>query len=259
MLGLLAVETHGRIWQELDAMISRRPGRTTLACALRPAGLFLAAFFVLYAHRFCVALVSTEDRCVWPLDWPAELGEARTSCRTIRFMTGTQETVYEIIFYDREQFEALWPVLLRLKTPGAPLRLFRTGSTAPSSLWSNAKPAVRIFGPAEGSVVFVSPHPTDASYDVERLLAEGEALRPVPPWPAEIVSADGSLPEYVRMSVEGGRASWVPGDPHGPIVSFFYRARVDLELVVDGSVIDLNRTQLPANGPVIDRRFEPEP
>jgi hypothetical protein len=24
-------------------------------------------------------------------------------------------------------------------------------------------------------------------------------------------------------------------------------------------VIDLNRTQLPANGPVIDRRFEPEP
>ena len=32
-------------------------------------------------------------------------------------------------------------------------------------------------------------------------------------------------------------------------------AGVDIVLVVDGSVVDLNRIQLPADTPIIDRRF----
>ena len=34
-----------------------------------------------------------------------------------------------------------------------------------------------------------------------------------------------------------------------------YRARIDLELVVDGKIIDLNRIQIPSDAPIIDKRF----
>jgi hypothetical protein len=36
----------------------------------------------------------------------------------------------------------------------------------------------------------------------------------------------------------------------------FVLLAVDLAFVVDRSVIDLNRAQLPSNGAIIDRRFD---
>jgi hypothetical protein len=33
------------------------------------------------------------------------------------------------------------------------------------------------------------------------------------------------------------------------------RARTDIELIVDGDIVDWSRVRLPADAPVIDRRF----
>jgi hypothetical protein len=34
------------------------------------------------------------------------------------------------------------------------------------------------------------------------------------------------------------------------------RARIDIELVVDGDIVDLNRIGLPMDTPIIDKRFK---
>jgi len=44
-------------------------------------------------------------------------------------------------------------------------------------------------------------------------------------------------------------------DPNRPLNK--WRARIDIELVVDGRIIDLNRIQLPADTPIIDNRKSP--
>lgn len=36
---------------------------------------------------------------------------------------------------------------------------------------------------------------------------------------------------------------------------FYNRARIDIDLVIDGNVIDLNRIPLPAKTPIEDQRF----
>jgi hypothetical protein len=223
-----------------------------------PGVLALSAFLIVCVHRTSVALVRIRAGCAWPADWPRELDEVRNSCRTIEFAAGTQENIYEIVFDNRENFEKLWPVLLTVKTPGAPLRLRRIDYFPTGSLMNNAMPAVRIFGPAYG-VTTMLPEAGNEPRDVERLLKEGKALRPSPPWPKEIISANGELPEYVQSHEEEGRLTWVPSDRNCLERGFLFRARVDLELVVDGSVIDLNRTQLPSDDAIIDRRFDPKP
>lgn len=224
---------------------------------LLPAVVILSGFLIVSVHQPSVALVMTHEGCTWPTDWPKALDEVRNSCFTIEVATGIQENIYEIVFDNREKFEKLWPVLLRVKTPGGALRLFRLNGPSTSWLTSDAQPAVRIFGPSEG--VTMLPTAGDERPDIDRLLKEGKALRSSPPWPAEIVSPTGALPEYVQALEVDGRLTWVPCDRDHRERGFLHRARVDLELVVDGSVIDLNRTQLPSNGAIIDRRFDPVP
>jgi hypothetical protein len=36
---------------------------------------------------------------------------------------------------------------------------------------------------------------------------------------------------------------------------FFYRAPIEIALVVDGKLIDLNRNKLPENTPIVDKRL----
>ena len=38
---------------------------------------------------------------------------------------------------------------------------------------------------------------------------------------------------------------------------YYYRrrARIDIELIVDGDIVDLNRIPLPTDTPIIDKRF----
>ena len=117
-----------------------------------PTVLILCALLIVFVHQSSNALVMTRDGCDWPKDWPKTLDQVRDSCRTIEIAAGNQEDVFEIVFDDRKKFEGLWPSLLTVKTPGAPFRLFTVGSPT-ISIFSNARPAVRIFAPAYSSKV----------------------------------------------------------------------------------------------------------
>jgi hypothetical protein len=168
---------------------------------------------------------------LWPDSWPKELEPYRARATTLDFGTGTDLTVYEIPFRDREDFESAWPHILSLKSKGAPLILVRSPSAyGPSTL----EVGVRILSP-----------PDRCEYTSD---ADGSKVKPGPPWPASARLPSGELPEYVIMS--GGK--WVP-PPKGV---GYVRARQDIMLVCDGDIVDLNRIRLPADTPIIDRRFE---
>jgi len=84
---------------------------------------------LLAAITFCVmcpayAVWSVSERGTWPEGWPKELEPLREQSRSL---TGSlaNRTVYEIPFTDREEFEAAWPHLLKIKSEGAPVILLR--------------------------------------------------------------------------------------------------------------------------------------
>lgn len=217
------------------------------------------------AMNVCRAAVFPQDRGAWPEDWPKELEPLRETSRTIGIGTGIQENIYEIPISDRETFEKVWPAVLKLRTPGSPLTLHRADSTPPKN-WgdflSNANPAIRIYAPT-GSYSMKEAVDLQNPPDFEALVREGRALRARAPWPKAIVGKNGELPEYV-VSEKGpdGRLIWVAADPFqeskGPPRGFYNRARIDIELVVDGKVIDLNHVEFPDGVVIIDHRF-PEP
>jgi hypothetical protein len=67
---------------------------------------------------------AVEDKGSWPDSWPRELESLREQSRT---MEGPLLPLlhYAIPFSQRETFEAAWPHLLQVKSPGAPLVLRR--------------------------------------------------------------------------------------------------------------------------------------
>jgi hypothetical protein len=67
---------------------------------------------------------SVELRGSWPESWPKELEPLRGQARTLE---GPLLPLlhYAIPFAKRENFEATWPHLLKVKTPGAPIVLRR--------------------------------------------------------------------------------------------------------------------------------------
>jgi hypothetical protein len=223
--------------------------------------IILFAVMIILAPSFCVGLVITNTRGAWPDSWPKELEPYRGQAKTISFATGIQENVYEIRFEKREEFEKLWPIILKLKDKQAPLRLRRIEKPFKKGLLFNSdKPVVRVFSHV---------YPAWPSYR-----PGGRELRPAPPWPDSIKSPTGELPEYVARSEDG--STWIPAEKEKPrdfkwsLVEDFmwslveegkprghmYRARTEIELVVDGTIIDLNRILLPPDTPIIDRRFQ---
>jgi hypothetical protein len=171
----------------------------------------------------------------------------RNRARTFGVATGIQENVYEIRFNSGDEFEHLWPTIVQLKSKGAPLRL--RGMAGPGSktggLFATDQPIVRIYAPA---------------YDAVAQRPGGRELRSGPPWPESIKLPDGLLPDYVTISEDG--TTWIPtnrGGPNDRATGFKYRARVEIELVVDANVIDLNRIRLPPDTPIIDDRQPQEP
>jgi len=185
-----------------------------------------------------------EDKTgTWPQSWPKEMELLRAHARSIGVANGTQESIYEIHFSDRDEFEKAWPIILSLKTYGAPVRLYRVGSEHAQGLHqleSNALPTVRMYAPPR----------------VTRLLPDGKQELIGSPWPKEIVGPHGEMPEYVR---ENSRSdpTLVPSDlDRRKWREFNYRARIDIDLVLDGTVLDLNRVQLPTDTPIVDHRFD---
>lgn len=196
--------------------------------------LIAGVFFI--SCCLCFALVSILNGGRWPDTWPKELEPFRKKAVTFDIMTGTQEFAYEIHFEKREEFENLWPTILKLKDKGAPLTLLSIKPFKKGKLFNNEKPVVRIF-----------------SYRHPARLYERKKIKPVPPWPDSIKSPTGQLPEYVTISQDGN--SLIPVKDR-KLTVIKYRARTEIELVVDGNIIDLNRIPLPPDTPIVDKRFE---
>jgi hypothetical protein len=205
-----------------------------------------------------------EDRGAWPDSWPAELEPLRETSRTIGVGTGIQENIYEIPVKDRETFERIWPAILKLHTHGGQIMLTQAGD-APHPNWgeilNNKQATVRIYAPSGGFTSSVESKPAE-QVDYDALIKEGKALKADASWPQDLVGPNGELPEYVvaKKKSPDGAMTWVAADPHAPgdqpFPGFYFRARIDVELVVDGDIIDLNRTQLPSESEISDQRFE---
>ena len=198
---------------------------------------------ILFVTSLCLGLVHTMGQGTWPADWPKELEPYRKQARTIGVTTGNQEDVFEISFPNHEEFEKIWPVILTLKSEGAPLTLTTAGS-APgwAGLFDNSKPIVRIYAPSYTSY---TTGPTTTP--------DGKTPKPSSPWPESAKLPNGQLPKYVVLSDD--KTTWVPADAnHNALKGFEFRARIEIELVVDGNIIDLNRIRLPAKTPIVDKR-----
>ncbi len=186
------------------------------------------------ASSVCFALVMTVSEGTWPASWPKELEALRGQARTVDVAHGIQETVYEIPFKSREAFEAAWPHVLSLKSAGAPLILAKSPSVYGVS-GTTAYAGVRILCPVGGA----SPE--------QVAIGLGAAF----PLTGPIAPARETLPEYLVME-DGVPVPATPGDGR---MGFYRRARVDIELIVDGDVVDLNRVPLPEGTLIVDRRF----
>ena len=62
------------------------------------------------------------DKGTWPNTWPKELEPLRKQATTL-VGPEVEASHYEIPFTKREEFEAAWPFILKVKTPGAPIIL----------------------------------------------------------------------------------------------------------------------------------------
>jgi hypothetical protein len=219
----------------------------------------LAILVLAVVHERGHSLVWTSQGGDWPKHWPLALEPLRAGAITIHAATGSQEHIYEISFSSSEEFLKAWPALLQVRTPGGPLRLRRISVPKPrswESIASNATPKVRIYAPDSNS----NRQGTVADYDPDGPTEEEKPkMLPYklgPPWPAELVGKQGELPEYVQAIPRDGKAVLVALKPDEKPRGFRNRARVDIELVVDGEVIDLNRIEFPKDALIIDRRFE---
>ena len=85
----------------------------------------IACFALCFAAR---ADYSFWERGAWPESWPKELEPLRKQSRT---MEGPRVLYrhYMIPFTKREDFEAAWPHLLKVKSKGAPIVLVRGPKT----------------------------------------------------------------------------------------------------------------------------------
>lgn len=213
---------------------------------------------VLLGTSLARALMFPSNEGKWPTTWPQELEPLRKQSKSLGVATGTQENIYTIPFETREDFEKYWPILMSLRSPRSPLTLSRVGKVEKGwgDLLSNERPCVRIRAPSGG---YVGGTPKDGRLDLKELEA-GTMLFVGAPWPEDMEGPNGELPEYVT-SVRSpvGTLAWrsiqaIPKQDPG----FHYRARIDIELVIDGKIIDLNRIRLPTDAHLNDRRF-PDP
>lgn len=207
----------------------------------RPSFWLLFAVFLALAGSVA-PLVMVERKMAFPSQWPGELAQWSGRVTCYRVATANQEDVYEIEFTDRAEFERFWPVICRVKTPKAPLRLRTANPKAdPTGEYIPClKPSVR---------VYTAMRQSSWRADQSGKPVEGKDARPdFTPDPR-----DGSLPEYMVWDKEAGK--WIAHEgPWQEARGFLHRVRTEIELVVDGDVIDLNRIRIPTDTPIIDRR-----
>ena len=92
------------------------------------------------------AIYGVSEEGTWPKSWPKGLEPLRKQARTL-VGPMVPQSHYEIPFTKREEFEAAWPHLLRVKSKGAPIILVR----GPKADFMEVKPAgVLIHSPPAG-------------------------------------------------------------------------------------------------------------
>ncbi|MGB2806887.1 MAG: hypothetical protein WBC22_04060, partial [Sedimentisphaerales bacterium] len=136
----------------------------------------LGMVIILVSCPLCLGLVITSGEGAWPLDWPIELSPYRAQAKTTEIAwPGNNENVYEIRFDDREEFEKIWPTILKVKSDGGTLQLSSIERPFDEKVswfrqhFSQAEPIVRIRG-------LVYP-----AWPVT--FRGGRKLVPGPPWP----------------------------------------------------------------------------
>ena len=101
---------------------------------------------------------------LWPTNWPKELEPLRKQSRTYRD-SELNLIFYEIPFTNREEFESAWPHILKVKSKGAPLIVFRGPDTR---LGTRINAGVRIQSPLPETGKRVTPSaPSDTTKDRE--------------------------------------------------------------------------------------------
>lgn len=114
------------------------------------AGLGVVACLSITSTLYALYSVSlTGD---WDKSWPAELEPLRKQARTL-VGPMAENRHYAIRFDDRDQFEAAWPHLLKVKTAGAPIFLqrgenFFLGDKATAGVVVHCPPAGQSNNPA---------------------------------------------------------------------------------------------------------------
>ena len=215
--------------------------RSVLALAVVSASLIAAV---------CFAMYDVAERGLWPDSWPKQLDPLRPQARTLAH---GQHTVYEIPFAQRAEFESAWPHILTVKSSQAPLVLL---SSPDKWLGHSIAAGVRIRCPPTGQrVTFQGTNYPPGS---ESAIPDGKLLRVGPPWPDDIKSSSGALPEYAIID-NGKWRAFEKKDFGGPNERTIRRARTEIELIVDGDIVDLNRIPLPPDTPIIDKRFKEGP
>ncbi|HVX16121.1 MAG TPA: hypothetical protein VHC22_33355 [Pirellulales bacterium] len=88
----------------------------------------MAPIAVCAACSTASAIWGVSDTGTWPESWPKALEPLRKKSSSIR---GSEAdlTIHHMPFSDREEFEAAWPHLLKVKTKGAPIILVRSPGT----------------------------------------------------------------------------------------------------------------------------------
>ncbi len=97
---------------------------------------------------------SVWDKGMWPESWPKELEPLRKQARTYEGPKVLYRT-YLIPFTKREEFEAAWPQLLKVKTKGVPIVLVRGPKTdfsavQPAGVIIHSPPVNEAPGPENG-------------------------------------------------------------------------------------------------------------
>ena len=253
-LTLLLQLTEPRSSSAAEQPVMSKERRRTM---VKKPTIILFAVMTMLASSRCFAMVTVSETGKWPDSWPKELEPYRKQARSREIAAVYSENVYEIRFENREEFEKLWPIILKLKDKKATLRLRSIQKPIKKGgLFNSDRPLVRVFSHVHPARPIRYPG--------------GRELRPAPPWPDSIKWSTGELSEYVARSEDGN--TWIPverEEPRGfmwipdavrkpPPRGFMYRVCTEIELVVDGRIIDLNRIALPPDTPIIDRRSQKE-
>lgn len=120
------------------------------------------------------------DRGEWPETWPKDLESLRKQAQTYEGPLVLYRH-YLIPFTKREEFEAAWPHLLKVKTKGAPIILVR----GPKSSFFSVKPAG----------VHIQTPPVDAGKDAASEVSSEDAKNSHGKWRTDAT--------YIELVVDG--------------------------------------------------------